>query len=107
MQRWRARRIEDNTPHVSAMPVENIGPLAFLGAIVGGIGGWLTSSGALPHPAFLPIPPGEPFKTGLIVAALGLLAGAILGGLADLADRSQIEDSPPRDGRDSSSHPYS
>lgn len=89
MQRWRARHENDNTRPAAAPISASAGPLAFLGAVVGGLGGWLTSAGAVPHPAFLPIPPGEPLKTGLIVAALGLLAGAILGGLADLADRSQ------------------
>lgn len=68
--------------------VAHAGPLASLGAIIGGIAGWLLSTGALPRPNFLPAPPGEPLQAACIFAALGLLGGGILGTIAYLADRA-------------------
>jgi len=70
--------------------VAQAGPLAFLGAIVGGIAGWLLSAGAVPRPDFLPVPPGAPLQATLLFAALGLL-----GGIAQLADRTQEAEAPP------------
>jgi hypothetical protein len=64
-------------------------PLAFLGAVVGGIVGWLLSAGAVPHPDFLPAPPDQPLQAALVFAALGAFGGGILGGIARLADRTQ------------------
>ncbi len=75
--------------------VAQAGPLAFLGAIVGGIAGWLLSAGAVPRPDFLPVPPGAPLQATLLFAALGLLGGGILGGIAQLADRTQEAEAPP------------
>lgn len=75
--------------------VAHVGPLAFLGAIVGGIAGWLLSAGAVPRPGFLPTLPAEPLQAALLLAVLGLLGGGILGGIAYLADRTQAAETPP------------
>jgi len=75
--------------------IVHVGPLAFLVAIVGGIAGWLLSAGALPRPGFFPLPPGAPLQATLLFAALGLLGGGILGGIAHLADRTQAGQTPP------------
>ena len=75
--------------------VAHAGPLAFLGAIIAGIAGWLLSAGALPRPGFLPLPPAEPIRAGLLYAAIGLVLGGVIGGIAHLADRAQDEEMPP------------
>jgi hypothetical protein len=83
--------------HDAIAAVAHAGPLAFLGAIVGGIAGWLLSAGAVPRPSFLPPPPGASLEGALLFAALGLLGGAILGSIAYLADRTQEQGvEPPR-----------
>ena len=77
------------TQHATIAVVAHAGPLAFLVGIVAGIAGWLLSAGAMPRPDFLRTLPAEPLQTALIFAALGLLIGGIVGGIAYLADRTQ------------------
>ncbi len=81
--------------HVAIAAVAHAGPLAFLGALVGGIAGWLLSAGALPRPDFLPAPPGEPLQAALLFAVLGLVGGGILGTIAHLADRAYETEPAP------------
>ena len=81
--------------HAAIAAVAHTGPLAFLIGIVAGIAGWLLGAGAVPRPDFLPTLPAEPLQAALIFAALGLLIGGIIGGVAYLADRTQEEETPP------------
>ncbi len=91
----RRKNITAKSHPAAIAAVAHAGPLAFLGTIVGGIAGWLLGAGALPRPDFLPAPPGAPLQATLLYAAVGLLGGGILGGIAHLADRTQEQEPPP------------
>lgn len=58
--------------------------MALLGLLIGGILGWLLSSGAMPTPAWLPVTPGESLRAALIFGVLGALVAGGLGLLVDL-----------------------
>ncbi len=92
MWQWLRQRERSLATDDPTAPSGQAWPLALIGAIIGGILGWLTGSGALPHPAFLPIPADAPLQTTLICAAITALVTGILGLLADLSDRRQADD---------------
>jgi hypothetical protein len=85
-RRWRdrARQPRPPTGDDAGFAGGQFGPLAFLGLLIGGIFGWLLSSGALPVPGWLPVTVGEPLRQAAIFAALGALVAGGIGLLADL-----------------------
>ncbi len=92
MRRWYQPRTHNQALDDAAIPGEQVWSLAAGGTLIGAILGWLTASGALPHPAFLPIPENAILTTTLVCAALGALVSGLLGLLADLSDRSHAAD---------------
>ena len=103
-RRWRdrARQPRRDTSDYVGFAGGQFGPLAFLGLLIGGIFGWLLSSGAMPVPGWLPVTIGEPLRQALIFAAIGALAAGGIGLLADLAAAiagSDDESNPPIDQR--------
>ncbi len=89
---WRGQRARDEGVSGAEFTGSQAGPLALLGGIIGGISGWLMSSGALPHPASLPIPPVEPLRTALVLGALGALVAGLLGVLTDWAAKGEQQE---------------
>ena len=97
MVRWRAgagkwvqrarRPAQTMTAHDNSFAGSQIGPLAFLGLIIGGIVGWLLASGAMPTPGWLPVTPGEPLRAALIFGAIAALGGGGIGLLIDISER--------------------
>ena len=92
MGRWHRLRTQNQSLSDAETPGEQSWSLAAVGALIGAILGWLTASGALPHPAFLPIPENALLTTTLVCAAIGALVSGLLGLLADLSDRSHAAD---------------
>ena len=98
MGRWYRRRTQKQESAAVETPGEQFWSLAALGALIGALLGWLTASGALPHPAFLPIPANAIPATALVCAAIGALVSGVLGLIADLSDRAQATDAPTDEG---------
>ena len=92
MGRWYQPRTRNQESAAAETPGEQVWTLAALGALIGALLGWLTASGALPHPAFLPIPANAILTTTLVCAAIGALISGLLGLIADLSERSQAAD---------------
>lgn len=92
MVRWNRLRTETQGRDEAAMPGEQVWSLAAIGALIGAIVGWLTASGALPHPAFLPIPQNAIVMTTLVCTAIGAISSGVLGLIADISDRWQAAD---------------
>ena len=99
MGRWDRLRTENQDLRDAEMPGEQVWSLAAVGALIGAILGWLTASGALPHPAFLPIPENAAGTTTLACAAIGALASGLLGLIADRSDRWQAAETAKDEGR--------
>lgn len=97
MGRWYRSGTRNQGRHDAKMPGGQVWSLAVVGALIGAILGWLTASGALPHPAFLPIPENALLPTTLSCAAIGALISGVLGFLADLSDRWQAADTSTND----------
>jgi hypothetical protein len=89
MGRWNQERTGNQESTAAERPGEQVWTLAALGALIGALLGWLTASGALPHPTFLPIPANAILTTTLVCAAIGAFISGILGLIADLSERAQ------------------
>jgi hypothetical protein len=98
MGRWYRRQTRDQEPAEAEMPGEQVWSLAAVGALIGAILGWLTASGALPHPDFLPIPDNAILTTTLVCATIGALSSGLLGLIGDLSNRWHTADSITDDG---------
>ncbi|HEY8597949.1 MAG TPA: hypothetical protein VIL85_05930 [Thermomicrobiales bacterium] len=92
MGRWRRSQPRNQGRNDAEMPGEQVWSLTAMGVLIGAILGWLAASGALPHPAFLPIPENAVLTTTLACAACGAVISGSLGLLADLSDRWQAAD---------------
>lgn len=94
MVNWgrRGQRSRDEDVSEAEFAGSQAGPLALLGGIIGGIFGWLMSSGALPHPSSLPIPAAEPLRTAVALGVLGALVAGLLGALTDQAAKDDPEE---------------
>lgn len=103
MGRWRQRasRPTLEIAEDEGFAGSQIGPLALLGLIIGGIFGWLLASGAMPTPPWLPVTPDEPLRAALIFGAAAALGAGGLGLLIDLSARivrlDQESPTPPTD----------
>lgn len=98
MRNWYRRQIRNKEAAAAERPGAQSWSLAAVGALIGAILGWLTASGALPHPAFLPIPDNAILPTTLVCAAIGALSSGLLGLLGDLSDRWHAADTVTGEG---------
>ena len=94
MGRWYRRQTQKQESAAIETPGEQVWSLVALGALIGALLGWLAASGALPHPAFLPIPANAIPATTLVCATTGAFISGLLGLIADLSDRAQATDAP-------------